>query len=150
MGTDLRHDRGKAGETHAARHLERLGYTVLAQRHRTRFGEIDHDNGVVRSFNEKPQASAGIINGGFFFLEHSFLDYLTTDPDCILERAALEQCVEDKQLHVYEHAGFWQCMDTYRDWERLDQYMKEGNPPWLGDRKSLPSHSPLRAEKGRS
>ncbi len=41
MGTDLRHERGKAGEAHAARHLERLGFTVLAQRHRTRFGEID-------------------------------------------------------------------------------------------------------------
>jgi putative endonuclease len=41
MGTDLRHERGKAGEAHAAAHLERLGYAVLAQRHRTRFGELD-------------------------------------------------------------------------------------------------------------
>lgn len=118
--------------------------TVTGVRPPSRFGEIDHDGGVVRSFNEKPQASAGVINGGFFFFEHSFLDYLTTDPSCILERAALERCVEDRQLHVYEHTGFWQCMDTYRDWERLDQYWKEGNPPWLGDRTTLPSHSPLR------
>jgi hypothetical protein len=36
-------------------------------------------------------------------------------------------------------------MDTYRDWERLDQYWKDGNPPWLGDRQGLPAHSPLRA-----
>lgn len=41
MATDLRHERGKLGEAHAARHLEHLGYAVLAQRHRTRFGEID-------------------------------------------------------------------------------------------------------------
>ena len=39
--TDLRHDLGLAGERLAAEHLERLGYDILARRHRTRFGELD-------------------------------------------------------------------------------------------------------------
>jgi glucose-1-phosphate cytidylyltransferase len=119
--------------------------TVTGVRPPSRFGEIDHDAGVVRSFNEKPQASAGLINGGFFFFEHQFLDHVSTDAGCMLEREPLERCVEERQLEVYEHTGFWQCMDTYRDWERLDGQWKEGNAPWIGDRASLPMTSPLRS-----
>jgi glucose-1-phosphate cytidylyltransferase len=105
--------------------------TVTGVRPPSRFGEIEHAGGLVKSFNEKPQVGAGLINGGFFFFEHSFLDYVTTDPSCILEHAALEGAVKDGQLVVYEHAGFWQCMDTYRDWERLEAYWKSGKPPWV-------------------
>src|SRR5262249_23544251 len=88
--------------------------TLTAVRPPSRFGEIEHVGGVVKSFNEKPQASAGLINGGFFFFEHSFLEYLSADPSCTLEREPLERCVREQQLSVYEHGGFWQCMDTFR------------------------------------
>lgn len=107
--------------------------TVTGVRPPSRFGEIEHVDGLVKSFNEKPQVGTGLINGGFFFFEHAFLQYLTADPGCILEHAALEACVHAGQLDVYEHKGFWQCMDTYRDWERLEAYWKEGHPPWIAD-----------------
>ncbi len=115
--------------------------TVTGVRPPSRFGEIEHDKGLVKSFNEKPQVGTGVINGGFFFFEHSFLEYLTLDPSCTLERAPLERCVHEGQLGVFEHAGFWQCMDTYRDWERLDALWKSGSPPWVKDPRALPGHA---------
>ena len=107
--------------------------TLTGVRPPSRFGEIEHVGGIVKSFNEKPQVGAGLINGGFFYFEYAFLKYLSADPSCTLERDPLERCVHEKQLSVYEHAGFWQCMDTFRDWERLEAYWKDGNPPWVAD-----------------
>ncbi|MDB4945564.1 MAG: rfbF [Labilithrix sp.] len=107
--------------------------TVTGVRPPSRFGEIEHNGGVVQSFNEKPQVGAGLINGGFFFFEHAFLKYLSEDPSCILEHAALEGAVKDEELVVFEHKGFWQCMDTFRDWERLEALWKDGHPPWIKD-----------------
>jgi glucose-1-phosphate cytidylyltransferase len=102
--------------------------TVTGVRPPSRFGEIEHVRGRVTSFNEKPQATQGLINGGFFFFEPSFLDYIGDDD--ALEREPLERCVADGELQVYEHAGFWHCMDTYRDWEHLDQWWRAGTAPW--------------------
>jgi len=119
--------------------------TLTGVRPPSRFGEIDHKAGVVQSFNEKPQVGSGLINGGFFFFEHDFLRYLGADPTSVmLEHKPLEQCVHEQQLEVYEHGGFWQCMDTYRDWERLEQLFKEGHAPWLGDNHVQPGMFPLR------
>lgn len=112
--------------------------TVTGVRPPSRFGEIEHDRGLVKSFNEKPQVGSGLINGGFFFFEHAFLNYLSTEPSCILEREPLERCVHEGQLSVFEHAGFWQCMDTYRDWERLEAYWKNGDAPWISNQSTLP------------
>lgn len=118
--------------------------TVTGVRPPSRFGEIEHRSGVVQSFNEKPQVGAGLINGGFFFFEYDFLELLSRDASCILERDPLERCVEKGQLSVFEHQGFWQCMDTYRDWERLEAYWKEGSAPWLDDSPTQPGMFPLR------
>ena len=104
--------------------------TVTGVRPPSRFGEIEHDAGRVREFNEKPQATSGLINGGFFFFEPGFLDYLRASPDTMLEREPLERCVRDGQLMVYEHRGFWQCMDTFRDWEHLEALWRSGSAPW--------------------
>lgn len=112
--------------------------TVTGVRPPSRFGEIEHQNGVVASFNEKPQVGTGLINGGFFFFEPRFLEYVSSDPSCILERDPLERCVQSGELSVYEHSGFWQCMDTFRDWERLEAYCKSGDAPWILDPRALP------------
>lgn len=112
--------------------------TVTGVRPPSRFGEIEHDAGIVKEFNEKPQVGTGIINGGFFFMEPKFLDFVSTDPSCTLEREPLERCVQAGQLAVYDHGGFWQCMDTYRDWERLDALWKSGDAPWVKDPTTLP------------
>jgi len=97
----------------------------------SRFGEILNENNLVRSFNEKPQIhSGGLINGGFFVFNKKFFNYLSDSDDCILERLPLENLVKDKQLCVFEHDGFWQCMDTYRDFEMLNNFWKEGKASW--------------------
>jgi glucose-1-phosphate cytidylyltransferase len=104
--------------------------TVTGVRPPSRFGELRIEGGRVRSFSEKPQVEQGLINGGFFFLEPGFRDYLSTDDSCILERTPLERCARDGQLMVYEHGGYWQCMDTYRDWKQLEANWQSGAAPW--------------------
>lgn len=104
--------------------------TVTGVRPPSRFGEIDQVEGEVRSFNEKPQVAQGLINGGFFFFEPRFLRYLQEHPHAALEREPLERCVEERELRVFEHRGFWHCMDTYRDWLNLEEMWAGGLPPW--------------------
>ena len=82
------------------------------------------------AFSEKSQVGQGLINGGFFFFEPEFLQYLSADDQCILEREPLERCAADGQLFVFEHPGYWECMDTYRDWENLEKRWRSGKAPW--------------------
>lgn len=96
----------------------------------SRFGELQIQNNLVVEFLEKPQVSQGMVNGGFFVCERQFLDYLDDDPSCILEREPLLKLAEDGQLAVYRHDGFWQCMDTYREYEMLSRMWEEGSAPW--------------------
>ena len=72
----------------------------------------------------------GLINGGFFCFQREFLNYLDDSPGCTLERAPLERCAAEGNLCVFEHRGFWQCMDTYRDWQSLEAQWQDGNAPW--------------------
>jgi glucose-1-phosphate cytidylyltransferase len=104
--------------------------TVTGVRPSSRFGELAHRGTAVVQFSEKPQMEQGVINGGFFFFEPGFLRYLSDDSGCVLEREPMERCVADGQLHVYEHRGYWQCMDTYRDWEQLERLWRSGGAPW--------------------
>lgn len=104
--------------------------TLTGVRPPSRFGELETRADRVTAFSEKPQVAQGLINGGFFFFERGFLDYLSSDDDCILERAPLERCAADGQLFVYSHPGYWQCMDTLRDWESLQRQWESGEAPW--------------------
>ena len=103
---------------------------MTAVRPPSRFGELKHREGRVVSFNEKPQVSEGLINGGYLIFDRAFLDYLTTDAACVLEREGLERCAADGRMYVYEHVGYWQCMDTYRDWQQLEQQWTSDDAPW--------------------
>jgi len=96
----------------------------------SRFGEFEREGDRVLSFNEKPQVGAGLINGGFFFFERDFLRYVSEKEGCTLEREPLQRCASDGQLHVFEHHGYWQCMDTLRDWELLQALWESGKAPW--------------------
>jgi len=104
--------------------------TVTGVRPSSRFGELRADSGLVREFSEKPRMHEGLINGGFFVFERPFLDYLDEEPHCVLEREPLERLAGDGQLAVYAHDGFWQCMDTYRDYQHLKQLWESGEPEW--------------------
>ena len=58
------------------------------------------------------------------------LEYLNDDPSCVLEREPLERLAAEGQLSVYRHDGFWQCMDTFRDFEQLNHLWEAGEAPW--------------------
>lgn len=102
--------------------------TVTGVRPTARFGELVTDGGTVTDFHEKPQSTQGIVNGGFFVFERRFLEYLSEDTGCVLERAPLEGLVRDRQLAVHRHLGFWQCMDTQRDHQYLNELWRQGAP----------------------
>jgi glucose-1-phosphate cytidylyltransferase len=104
--------------------------TITGVRPPSRFGELETAGSRVVAFSEKPQIGQGLINGGFLCLDRRFLRYLTSDATCTLERQPLEECARDGELHVFEHPGFWQCMDTYRDWQGLEAQWGSGQAPW--------------------
>jgi glucose-1-phosphate cytidylyltransferase len=97
----------------------------------SRFGELVLKENRVELFNEKPQTMKGLINGGFFVFNKSFFDYLDNDDGCILEKKPLEDLSAGGELMVYPHEGFWQCVDTYRELEMLNNMWKSSDAPWL-------------------
>lgn len=107
--------------------------TVTAVRPSSRFGELLVENGLVKTFHEKPQVSNSWVNGGFFVFEKKALDLIDKDEDT-LERDLLIRLAERNQLSVYQHNGFWQCMDTLRESELLNKMWASGNAPWIQSR----------------
>jgi glucose-1-phosphate cytidylyltransferase len=103
--------------------------TVTAVRPPSRFGALSLDGDRVCEFSEKPQASEGWINGGFFVFEPAIFEYLTDD-ETVLERAALEKLASDAQLMAFRHSGFWQPMDTLREKQILESLWNGKEAPW--------------------
>jgi len=104
--------------------------TVTAVHPVARFGELQIENHNVSSFQEKPQMIQGWINGGFFVIEPRFFDFIEGDTT-ILEREPLEKIAAMGELMAFKHEGFWQCMDTKRDRDLLEELWNTGNAPWL-------------------
>ncbi len=106
--------------------------TVTGVRPPGRFGEIMKDaSGQVTEFNEKPQATGGVISGGYFVCRREFFDYLREGDDLVFEQEPMRRLVADGQLMVYDHAGFWQPMDTYREYQLLNSLYDQGEAPWV-------------------
>lgn len=106
--------------------------TVTGVRPPGRFGELmSDDTGLVAEFNEKPQASGGRISGGFFVCRKELFDYLDDREDLVFEQEPMRNLVKDKQLMVFEHDGFWQPMDTHRDYVYLNGLCEKGDAPWI-------------------
>ena len=95
-----------------------------------RFGELSEINGRVISFEEKPQTSVGLINGGYMVFNKSLLGYLSTDKNCDFEFGALEKLTKEKEVMVYKHKGNWECMDHERDVSHLNKLWEEDNAFW--------------------
>jgi glucose-1-phosphate cytidylyltransferase len=104
--------------------------TMTGVRPSSRFGELNLQGTRVVRFNEKPQVMDGLVNGGYFVFNTQFFDYVQNDDNCILEKEPLETLATDEQLIVYPHLGFWQCMDTYREYELLNSMWKSNQIPW--------------------
>ena len=103
--------------------------TVSAVHPVARFGELEIDGNIVTSFKEKPQTTKGWINGGYFVIEPEFFDLIQGD-STILEKDPLEKVAEMGELMSYQHDGFWQCMDTKRDKDSLEELWQTDNAPW--------------------
>lgn len=104
--------------------------TISAIQPGGRFGVLEIDETqAVTSFAEKAQEDGGWINAGFMVLEHQIFEYLDGDAT-VLERAPLERLARENQLAAYKFDGFWQCMDTMRDRERLQKLWASGQAPW--------------------
>lgn len=97
-----------------------------------RFGVLDLDEGhnSIIGFREKAKEDGGWINGGFMVMEPQVFAYLKDEESCVLEREPMERLAKEGQLGIYKHDGFWQCMDTQRDKDRLESLWANGTAPW--------------------
>jgi len=103
--------------------------TVTAVTPTSRYGILDtNGDGQVQRFREKPR-NDGRASAGFFVFEREVFDYIGGD-DCTLERGPLERLAAEGQLMAYEHQGFFYAMDTFREYEYLNELWKTGEAPW--------------------
>lgn len=104
--------------------------TMSAVKPDSRFGVLDlSKTNEVMAFREKSSADSGYINAGFMVLDPKVLDYVKDDK-IMFEREPMEMLAKDNQLMCYKHHGFWQCMDTLRDKEKLETLWADKKAPW--------------------
>lgn len=89
---------------------------------------IGGDN-AVHSFREKSAMDGAPINAGYMVLNPSVFDYIHDD-QCVFERDVLPAIAQQGELMSYIHKGFWQCMDTKREKDILEQMWNQGKAPW--------------------
>ncbi len=103
--------------------------TLTAVQPEGRFGILDINGDKVVSFREKDKRDMGWINGGFMVLEPEVFQLIEGD-GTTFEREPMERLAKEGKLSCYKHNGFWQCMDTMRDREKLERLWGGGNAPW--------------------
>ena len=104
--------------------------TVTAVNPPPRFGEITIKNSSVKKFSEKKKIKKVWINGGFFVIDKNFIKFIKSKKT-ILEQEPLEKIAKINQMSAYKHNGFWQCMDTKRDRDKLINLVNENKCSWL-------------------
>ena len=112
-------------------HHRRMGriVTLTAVQAPSRFGDLGLSRGLVRTFREKARTGQDWINGGFLVCDTRVFDYITGD-ECVFETDVLERLVKEGQVAAYPHMGSWQCMDTYRALEMLNELDRNGEAFW--------------------
>lgn len=103
--------------------------TLTAVKLEQRFGVLEIENGTVRAFREKSRNDAEPINAGYMVLEPEIFSYLKGD-ETVFEREPLEALARENQLSSFMHTGFWQCMDTRKEHEQLEELWASGSAPW--------------------
>lgn len=95
----------------------------------TTFGIVESDEaGNITSFREKP-VLPGLINGGYFVFERKIFDYIEGDAT-VLEEKPFHRMVHDKQISMFRFEGFWHCMDTFKDYQKLNEMWRAKAAPW--------------------
>lgn len=107
--------------------------TVSGVRPPGRFGELETDSeGRLVEFNEKPQTTAGRISGGFFVCSRRLFEHLDGKrDDQVLEVDPLQRLAREGKMIMHPHDGFWQCMDTFRDYQLLNDLYERAEAPWV-------------------
>jgi len=95
-----------------------------------RFGEFIENEDQVISFDEKPQTSVGLINGGYMVFNRNLLDHLSQDEDCDFEVGPLEKLAKKGEVMVFKHSGDWECMDHERDVVHLNKLWNDDKAFW--------------------
>ena len=97
-----------------------------------RFGvlDIDRESKSIRAFREKSEADGSRINAGYMVLQPEIFDYIEGD-DTVFEQEPLRRLAAEDQLKAYKHNGYWQCMDTKREKEQLEELINKGEAPWM-------------------
>ena len=108
---------------------QKVKATLAATLSPGRFGAMDLNGNKVQSFREKPVDATSLINGGFFVLSPSVIEYIDND-QTIWEQEPLEKLATEGQLAAYQHRDFWQPMDTLRDQIYLQSLWSSGKAPW--------------------
>ena len=103
--------------------------TVTAVQPPGRYGALNMQDSLVKGFTEKPKGDGGWINGGFFVLSPKCLKYIQDDRSS-WEGEPLRRLANDVELMAFEHAGFWQPMDTLREKNMLEDLWHSGKAPW--------------------
>jgi len=103
--------------------------TMTAVKPEGRFGILDIEDTTIKSFREKSRNDVGYINGGYMVLEPEIFAYIKDD-STTFEREPLENVANEGKLMAFKHNGFWQCMDTLRDREKLEELWNKGQAVW--------------------
>jgi glucose-1-phosphate cytidylyltransferase len=103
--------------------------TVTAVLPTSKYGVLGIKDGVVSTFEEKPEGNGGWISGGFFVLSPKVLDYID-DYETMWEAAPMRRLVQNGQLAAFPHSGFWHAMDSLRDKRILETIWSSGKAPW--------------------
>jgi glucose-1-phosphate cytidylyltransferase len=99
--------------------------TITCLRPYSQFGIVETNDGLVTQFREKPKLDYW-INGGFFVLKHDIFNYLAEND--ILEKKPFEDLAAKKEIAAYKFEGFWQCMDTFKDYQSFGELWEKGAP----------------------
>jgi glucose-1-phosphate cytidylyltransferase len=103
--------------------------TVTGILKQTQFGILTVDNDISTSFQEK-SSMEGLINGGFFVLNKDVFKYISEDENCIFEQEPLKKLAIIRDMAVYQHKGFWKCIDTYKDLMEANKLYEDNEALW--------------------
>ncbi|MFT3982371.1 MAG: glucose-1-phosphate cytidylyltransferase [Lachnospiraceae bacterium] len=105
--------------------------TVTVYNAGQRYGIVEMDeDGIIRRFREKNDIDGDLVNIGYMVLEPNIFDYISDD-STVFEKGPLEKVAEEGQLKAFLHNGFWQCMDTQREKQKLEKMIDENKAPWM-------------------
>lgn len=104
--------------------------TITAASVEQRFGIINiADNNLIDDFREKSTSDGARVNAGYMVMNPKVFELIQGD-ETIFEKEPLKTLANQKQLMAYKFDGFWQCMDTKREKDRLEELWNSAKAPW--------------------